>query len=256
VTVDQYPYTASSTNLGTLLPSWALAGGNDAVTRRLADPATRKRIAHEMKDHIRRRNGRKRLDYAVVAACAWDRSRDGKSIAQINVEAGRRARLEDEIETVLDMVERGGAQMVYHSMDERDVERILRVPWAMVASDAGVVEPGTGMPHPRAYGTNARVLGRYVRERQTLRLEEAVRKMTSLPAEHFKFDRRGLVKAGYAGDLTLFDANAVADVASFEKPHAFAAGIPYVLVNGVIVVRKGEQTAALPGQVLKSSPPK
>jgi N-acyl-D-amino-acid deacylase len=185
VTVDQYPYTASSTNLGTLLPSWALAGGNDAVTRRLADPATRKRIAHEMKDHIRRRNGRKRLDYAVVAACAWDRSRDGKSIAQINVEAGRRARLEDEIETVLDMVERGGAQMVYHSMDERDVERILRVPWAMVASDAGVVEPGTGMPHPRAYGTNARVLGRYVRERQTLRLEEAVRKMTSLPAQRF-----------------------------------------------------------------------
>jgi N-acyl-D-amino-acid deacylase len=170
VTVDQYPYAASSTGLSTLLPSWALAGGTDALRQRLADAATRARVAREMKDHIRRRNGRKRLDYAVVAGCEWDRAREGKSITRINRELGGKGRLEGEILTVLEMMDRGGAQMVYHSMDERDVERILRVPYAMVASDAGVIEPNVGRPHPRGYGTNARVLGRYVREKGTLRL--------------------------------------------------------------------------------------
>ena len=227
VTVDQYPYTASSTNLGTLLPSWALAGGRG---RRLASasptPPRARSIAREMKDHIRRRNGRKRLDYAVVASCSWDRTRDGKSIARINEEAGRRRRLEDEIETVLEMVERGGAQMVYHSMDERDVERILRVPYAMVASDAGVVEPGVGVPHPRAYGTNARVLGRYVREMRTLRLEEAIRKMTSLPAQRFGLADRGLVRPGMWADLAVFDEATVADRATYEAPHAAVHGLP------------------------------
>jgi N-acyl-D-amino-acid deacylase len=132
----------------------------------------------------------------------------------------------------------------------------MRHPQVGIASDSSVLTMGDGVPHPRGYGNNARVLAEYVRNRHVIPIEEAIRKMTSLPAEHFKFDRRGLVKPGYAGDLTLFDANVVADQATFEKPHAFAAGIPYVLVNGVVVVRKGEQTAALPGQVLKSSPPK
>jgi N-acyl-D-amino-acid deacylase len=250
VTVDQYPYTASSTNLGVLLPSWALAGGTEAVRQRLTDPATRARIVGEMKDQIRRRNGRKRLDYAVVASCAWDRGRDGKSIARINEEAGRRRRLEDEIETVLDMVEQGGAQMVYHSMDERDVERILRVPWAMVASDAGVVEPDVGMPHPRAFGTNARVLGRYVRERKALRLEEAVRKMTSLPAQRFALADRGLVRPGMWADLAVFDEATVGDRATYEAPHAASAGFRYVLVNGQVVVEDGRHLGTRPGRIL------
>jgi N-acyl-D-amino-acid deacylase len=250
VTVDQYPYTASSTNLGTLLPSWTLAGGADAVRERLADPATRAKVAREMKEHIRRRNGRKRLDYAVVASCAWDRARDGKSIARINQEAGRKGRLEDEIQTVLEMVEKGGAQMVYHSMDERDVERILRVPYAMVASDAGVIEPGVGVPHPRGYGTNARVLGRYVRERQALRLEEAVRKMTSLPAQRFGLVERGLVRPGMWADLVVFDEAAVADRATFEAPHAASTGFRFVLVNGELVVEDGRHLGARPGRIL------
>jgi N-acyl-D-amino-acid deacylase len=254
VTVDQYPYAASSTGLGTLLPSWALAGGADAVRRRLGDPATRARVAREMKDHIRHRNGRKRLDYAVVASCAWDRSRDGKTIARINEERGRKRRLEDEILTVLEMVEEGGAQMVYHSMDERDVERILRVPWAMVASDAGVIEPGEGVPHPRAYGTNARVLGRYVREKGTLRLEEAIRKMTSLPAQRFGLGERGLVRPGMWADLAVFDERTVADRATFAAPHAPAQGMRYVVVNGEVVVDEGRHLGARPGRVLLGAP--
>ncbi len=250
VTVDQYPYTASSTNLGVLLPSWSLAGGAEEMKKRLADAATRHRIAAEMKEQIRNRNGRKRLDYAFVAACRWDPSLEGKSISQINLEKGRKGTLENEIQTVMEMMEKGGAGMVYHSMDERDVERIMRFPYSMVASDAGVAELGRGVPHPRAYGTNARVLGRYVREKNLLRLEEAIRKMTSLPAQRFRLVDRGLVRPGMWADLVVFDPKSVADRATFEKPHAYAEGFRYVLVNGEVVIADGKHTGARPGQTL------
>ncbi|HEV8253602.1 MAG TPA: amidohydrolase family protein, partial [Vicinamibacteria bacterium] len=251
VTVDQYPYTASSTNLGVMLPSWALADGEEKVRQRLGDPATRKRIAAEMKETIRRRNGRKHLDYAVVASSrSSDTSIEGKSITAITRERGRKPKLEQEIETVLDLMEKGGAQMVYHSMDDRDVERILRFPYTMVASDAGVIEPGRGVPHPRGYGSNARVLGRYVRERHAVSLEEAIRKMTSLPAQRFRLSERGLVRPGMWADLVVFDPARVADVATYEKPHAPSTGFRFVLVNGTVVVEDGRHTGARPGAVL------
>jgi N-acyl-D-amino-acid deacylase len=116
-----------------------------------------------------------------------------------------------------------------------------------------VLTLGEGAPHPRGYGNNVRVLGSYVRQRHVLGLEEAVRKMTSLPAEHFKFDHRGLLKSGYFADVTIFDPATVSDVATFEKPHAYAAGIPYVLVNGVVAIRKGENTGSHSGQVLTAA---
>ena len=250
VTVDQYPYTASSTNLGVLLPSWALAGGTDEMKKRLADPATRKKIATEMRTTIQKRNGRKRLDYAFVANCTWDRSLDGKNISQINREKGRKAKLDAEIETVMEMMEKGGAGMVYHSMDERDVERILRFPYSMVASDGGVVEFGRGVPHPRSYGTNSRVLGRYVREKNTVRLEEAIRKMTSLPAQRFRLTDRGLIRPGMWADIVVFDEKTVADKGTFEKPHAYSDGFRYVLVNGEVAIETGKHSGARPGQIL------
>jgi len=250
VTVDQYPYTASSTNLGTLLPSWALAGGQEAINKRLADPATRQKIASEMKETINKRNGRKRLDYAVVASCRWDNSLEGKSISQINKEKGRKGKLADEIHTVLDMMEKGGASMVYHAMDERDVERILRFPYSMVASDGGVQEFGRGVPHPRSYGTNARVLGRNVREKKVVRLEEGIRKMTSLPAQRFRLTDRGLIRPGMWADIVVFDEKTVADKATFEKPHANSEGFFVVLVNGEVVIEGGKHTGARPGQIL------
>ncbi|HEU0006561.1 MAG TPA: D-aminoacylase [Terriglobia bacterium] len=250
VTVDQYPYSASSTNLGVLLPSWALAGGQEEVKKRLADVSSRKRIAAEMKQTIQRRNGRKRLDYAVVTRCTWDAAREGKSISQITREKGRKAKLEEEIQTVLEMIEQGGAGMLYHSMDEPDVERILRFPHSMVASDGGVSEFGVGVPHPRSYGTNARVLGRYVREKKVLRLEEAVRKMTSLPAQRFRLVDRGLVRPGMWADLVVFDEKTVTDTATFEKPHSFSAGFHSVLVNGQVVVEQDKHTGVRPGQIL------
>ncbi|HWQ03424.1 MAG TPA: amidohydrolase family protein, partial [Candidatus Nitrosotenuis sp.] len=250
VTVDQYPYTASSTNLGVLLPSWALAGGQEKINERLSDPATRQKIATEMRDTIQKRNGRKRLDYAVVARCSWDASLEGKNISQITKEKGRKGNLASEIQTVLEMMEKGGAGMIYHSMDERDVERILRFPYSMVASDGGVQEFGRGMPHPRSYGTNARVLARYVREKGTVRLEEAIRKMTSLPAQRFRLTERGLLRPGMWADVVVFDPKTVRDAATFLKPHANSEGFAFVLVNGEVVIESGKHTGARPGQIL------
>jgi N-acyl-D-amino-acid deacylase len=250
VNVDQYPYTASSTNLGVLLPSWVFAGGDEEFQKRVSDPATRRKIIAEAKQEIIRDAGFKRLDYAVVANCRWDRSLEGKSIAQINRERGRKGKLEAELETVIELLEKGGAGMIYHKMSEEDVERILRFPYSMVASDGGVREMGVGVPHPRSYGTNARVLGRYVRERNVLRLEEAIRKMTSLPAQRFRLVDRGLVRPGMWADIVVFDENRVTDKATFEKPHAYSEGFRYVLVNGMVVIEEGKHTGARPGQIL------
>jgi N-acyl-D-amino-acid deacylase len=249
VTVDQYPYTASSTNLGVLLPSWALAGGNEEMRKRLADATTRKKIIAEMKDMLHREAGFRDYDYAVVARAGSDASLEGKSIAQITREKGKKG-LDAEIATILDLMDKGGAQMIYHKMSEEDVERIMRFPYSMVASDGGIQEFGRGRPHPRSYGTNARVLARYVREKGTIRLEEAIRKMTSLPAQRFRLADRGLVRPGLWADIVVFDAAKVRDAATFEKPHAYAEGFAYVLVNGQVVIESARHTGARPGQVL------
>jgi N-acyl-D-amino-acid deacylase len=143
--------------------------------------------------------------------------------------------------------------MVYHVMSEDDVERIMRHPQVSIASDASVITWGDGVPHPRGYGNNARVLGTYVRVRRVLSLEEAIRKMTSLPATHFKLGDRGTIRVGFAADLVVFDPDAVADPATYDAPHAYATGVPYVFVNGVAVVKSGTQTDARPGQVIAGS---
>jgi N-acyl-D-amino-acid deacylase len=250
VTVDQYPYTASSTNLGVRLPSWALAGGQAKLRERLADPQTRRKIAEEMYRDFTERQGHQNLEWAVVATCRWDESLSGKSISRINLDRGREPTLENEIETVLEMMERGGCQMVYHVMAEEDVVRILQFPYTMVASDAGIREFGAGMPHPRGYGTNARVLGRYVREQGVITLEDAIRRMTSLPAARFGFAERGLLRPGMWADVVIFDPETVADRATFERPHAYSTGFSHVLVNGEVVIENGRHTGARPGQPL------
>jgi N-acyl-D-amino-acid deacylase len=145
----------------------------------------------------------------------------------------------------------GGASMVYHSMSEKDVERIMRYANAAVASDGGLREFGVGVPHPRSYGTRARVLAEYVRNRGLISLEDAVRKMTSLPARTLGFRHRGLVREGFAADLVLFDPARVQDKATFLKPHQFSEGFDLVLVNGVAVVENGKLTGARPGRVLR-----
>ena len=153
----------------------------------------------------------------------------------------------------MNLLERAGMkriQMVYHTMSEEDVATILRYPNTMIASDAGVASFGRNMPHPRAYGTNARVLGRYVRELKIIPLEEAIRRMTSLPAQRFRFADRGLLAPGFAADVVIFDENTVGDQATYDAPHAYSTGLSYVLVNGVPVVENGKHNGKKPGQVL------
>jgi N-acyl-D-amino-acid deacylase len=250
VVVDQYPYDRSSTNLGITLPSWALAGGHPKIVERLGDPDTRTRIEKEMKEQLREK-GRSDYSYATVASFPKDRSLEGKTISEINQSRGREKTLANEIQTVIELMQEGGASMVYHSMGEQDVERIMRYPNTAIASDGGIREFGIGMPHPRSYGTNARVLAEFVRNRKVLTLEDAIRRMTSLPARTFGFRDRGLVREGFAADLVLFDPDRVQDKASYQQPHQFSEGFDFVLVNGTPVVEDGKLTGARPGRILR-----
>ena len=252
VKADQYAYTAASSTLGIRFPAWVLEGDQDAVAARLTDPATWEKIKTETRAVLAAR-GFPDLAFAVVASHAADPSVNGLSLKQVAARQQGADSLDAQLEAARQMMLHGGASMVYHLMSDDDVDRIMKHPQVSVASDSSVLTPGEGVPHPRGYGNTVRVLGEYVRKRRVISLEEAVRKMTSLPAEHFRFTRRGLLKEGYSADVTVFDPAIVSDAATFEKPHAYAAGLPYVLVNGVIVVRKGEQTSARPGQVLQSS---
>ncbi len=250
VVVDQYPYDHSSTNLGITLPSWALSDGQKAIEERLANPETRKRIATEMKKMLADL-GHDDYSYAIVANYGADASRNGKNISEINKTAGRDKSLDNEVETILEMILKGGAQMVYHSMGMEDVERILKYPNTAIASDGGIREFGSGMPHPRSYGTNARVLAEFVRNRGTLTLEDAVRRMTSLPARTFRFTDRGLLREGYAADVLIFDPAKVKDLSTYADPHHYTEGFDHVLVNGVPVVSEGKLNEVRPGRILR-----
>jgi N-acyl-D-amino-acid deacylase len=250
VVVDQYPYDHSSTNLGITLPSWALSDGQKAIEERLANPETRKRIATEMKKMLADL-GHEDYSYAIVANYGADASRNGKNISEINKAAGRDKSLDNEVETILEMILKGGAQMVYHSMGMEDVERILKYPNTAIASDGGIREFGSGMPHPRSYGTNARVLAEFVRNRGTLTLEDAVRRMTSLPARTFRFTDRGLLREGFAADVLVFDPAKVKDLSTYPDPHHYTEGFDHVLVNGVPVVSEGKLNEVRPGRILR-----
>ncbi len=249
VTIDQYPYTASSTSLSVMLPDWAVEGGDDDIRKRLADGAQRKMIATEVLASARR-NKRPDFSYAVVTSHAADQSLRGKSISAINREQrGRPPTIESEIETMLDLLAAGGAQMVFHGMHEDDVRAIMRYPFNMVGADGGV-QNGKGMPHPRSYGTNARVLGKYVREEKIISLEEAIRRMTSLAAQKFQLKDRGLLREGLAADIVIFDDKQIIDKATFDNPHQFSTGISHVLVNGKSVIEAGKHSGARSGIAL------
>jgi len=251
VTIDQYPYVASSTTLDTTLPTWVFGGGRDSMRMRIDNPATRIKIKNEMVENLKNKQ-LKSYSYALVARYPPDTTYNGKNISEINKLKGRSAKPMQEAETILEMVDATNrTQMVYFSMDEKDLIRILQYPFNMFASDAGIAKFGAGMPHPRAYGTNARVLGRYVREQKVIRLEEAIRRMTSLPAQKFNLRDRGLIREGMAADLVVFDEKQVGDAATFSKPHAYSKGFSYVLVNGEVVVDQGKHTGVRSGHVLR-----
>src|ERR1700752_1248899 len=250
VTVDQYAYTASSTSLDARLPSWLRAGGLEEGKKRLADKATRERVINDMKDSLKR-SGFKDFDFVVVASYDADRSFNGKSIAEITKQVRHKSDVPSQIEQMLTMYEAGGASMIYHGMSEDDVKRIMSEPFTMIASDSGVRQVDESVPHPRGFGNNVRVLGHYVRELKLISLEDAIRKMTSLPAQTFGFRDRGLIREGFAADFVIFDENTIADRATYDKPLQFPVGISYVLVNGQVVLANDQLTTARPGQALR-----
>lgn len=249
VTVDQYAYTASSTSLDVRLPNWAVAGGREEGKKRLADPPTKEKIVKEMKEWLKKAKF-KDYSFAYVASYRAKPEFNGKNIKEITKIARGKDKLDDQIEQIFEMYAGGGAQMVYQVMDEPDVQNILRQQFTMIASDSGVRQFGSGVPHPRGYGNNARVLGRYVRELKIISLEDAIRKMTSLPAQTFNLKDRGLLKEGFAADLVIFDETKIIDKATFDAPHQYAEGFSTVIVNGQVVFDGTKMTGTMPGQAL------
>ena len=251
-TIDQYPYTASSTSIqGALIPQWAQEGGRDAMLERFLDPAARGKIRAEIARLIDTDRGGGDPANVVIAAAEYDPSLAGKNLSQILRERSTPVTLETAADLVMEIVRKGGAQGIYHAIDEGDLVRILQHPLTMVASDGGVPEFGKDAPHPRSYGTFARVLGTYVRERGLLPLEDAVRKMSSYPAARMRLTDRGLVRPGLKADLAIFDPLRVKDMATFDRPHQYAVGMVAVVVNGQLVLDKERITGARPGRVLR-----
>jgi N-acyl-D-amino-acid deacylase len=257
ITCDQYPYTASSTSLSACLPPWAHEGGVSRMLERLKDAGERKRIREDIErkkdwDNIIRQSNWSRIRIASVNSDK-NKALEGKTIEEIAQD-----RAKDPFDVVFDLLveEEGDISMIVFEINEDDLRRVMRHPSTMIGSDGSCLTPegvlGRGKPHPRNYGTYPRVLGRYVREENILTLEEAIRKMTSLPAQKLRLKDRGLLKEGYFADIVVFDPQRICDRASYENPHQFPEGIEYVLVRGEIVVERGEHTGRTLGEVLRN----
>ena len=249
-TVDQYPYTASSTGFTALFPQWALAGGQKALLERLDAPDTRSRIRQVIVERIETDRGGGNPGNIQFASCLFDASLTGKTLADAVKARGLAVTIGNAAEVAIEIQRKGGCSTIYHAMSEQDLERILVYPHTMIASDGGIPLFGSDQPHPRNYGAFARVLARYVREKKLLTWEEAIRKMTSLPASRFRLMDRGLIRPGMKADLAVFDPERVLDKADFTHPHQYAEGWVHVWVNGRAVLRDGRMTGELPGRVL------
>lgn len=257
ITADMYCYTAGSTGLNASIPPWVHDGGQDELRKRLRDTATRKRIIDEIKN---RSDGWENFylgagspDRILLVDFAKEQLKplQGKTLADVAKQRGK-----DPVETLLDLVVEDESRIgtVYFMMSEENVRKLIRLPWVSFGSDAASQAPEgvflKAATHPRAYGNFARLLGKYVREEKLLTLEEAVRKITGLPASNLGVDRRGLLREGYFADVVVFDPKTIGDRATFERPHQLAVGVRHVFVNGVHVLKDGEHTGAKPGRAL------
>jgi len=250
ITQDQYAYTASSTTLRQLIPDEAFDGGDKKFLEYMADPDKKASLVAQMKESLRIRH-RSDYAYAVIANFPHNKTLNGLNIVEAAKKLHDSDSLDEQIETIFEIQTNGSGSGVFHGMGEPDLQKFMQHPDTMIACDSGIRIFGEGVPHPRGYGNNARVLGRYVRELKVLRLEDAIRKMTSLPANTFQFDHRGELRVGNWADITVFDPERVQDTATYNDPHHYPLGIPDVLVNGVLVIKDGEDTDAKPGMALR-----
>jgi N-acyl-D-amino-acid deacylase len=258
ITADMYTYTAGATGLDAAMPPWVQEGGHDAWVERLRDPGLRPQIMREMT------TPQDEWENLFLAAGTADRlllvefKQDslryltGQTLGQVAESRGT-----SPAETAMDLVVQDDSRVgtVYFLMSEENIEKQIALPWVSFDSDAGSLAPEgvflNANPHPRAYGNFARLLGKYVRDEQVIPLQEAIRRLTSLPAENLSIRRRGRLASGYHADVVIFDPTAIRDHATFEAPHQYATGVSHVFVNGEHVLRDGEHTGALPGRVLR-----
>ncbi|MGZ8376426.1 MAG: N-acyl-D-amino-acid deacylase family protein [Gemmatirosa sp.] len=244
VFADQYPYEASGTSLSaSLLPRWAEAGGGDSLRARLADPATRTRVRTGMVENLARRGGAERMQFQRYAA---DPSIEGRTLRQVADE-----RRQDPVDLAIALIARGSAGITSFNMDSTDIATFMRQPWTMTASDGDLVPMGQGVPHPRAYGTFPRKLGKYARDERTVGIEQAIRSMTSLPAAVFRMTDRGTLRPGAFADVVVFDLAQVRDAATYTQPHQLAEGMAWVIVNGTVAIEDGRVTGSRGGVVLR-----
>ena len=251
ISANQYPYTAMFHGWSAFFPLWMREGGPDKFAERLRDRSLRARLKSDP-EFIAWAKEHGWWDGIVMARARPEKNRvyEGKRIAEIAKLRGD----PDPMDTCIDLMaeEGGNISGIFHTMSEDDVRSVMRLPWVAVASDGSAINlDAPGVPHPRNYSTNVRVLGHYVRDQKVISLPEAVRKMTALPAQILGLKDRGQIKEGFAADIALFDAARVRETNSFEQPKSYATGVPWVIVNGVVVIDKGEHTGAKPGKALR-----
>lgn len=250
ITHDCYAYTYSSTGLAQLIPDAAREGGREAFRARIANPSQRAEIISEMAE-MRKRLGRTDYAYATVAQYDSDPSLQGKTIADAALQKLGSNSLDAQVELLLQIEASGGGSGVFQNMNHPDMVAFLSHPMTMIASDGSPRQLGQAMPHPRSFGNNARVLGRHVRGDGTFLLEEAIRKMTSLPADTFRIPNRGRIQVGAIADIVIFNPDAVTDRSEVGDPHHLSEGFQAVLVNGIPVLRDGKMTGQRPGKSLR-----
>ena len=252
ITVDVYPYTAANTYSYILFPTWALEGGTAELARRLKDPKNRKRIEAEMKEIILNDETGEDLWRIQFNSIPSDTVFNGKTLQDYVAAKGYTNNLDGGIQAIIDLELKGGFLAIYHEMDEQDVINILKYPYSMIETDGDLVKAGGNIfPHPRSYGSFPRVIARYVRELKVLSLEQAIKKMTSMPANQIRQVKRGRIAEDAFADLIIFDENKITDKATYVHSRQFSEGIEQMLINGVFVIKNSGITGMTPGQWIK-----
>jgi len=251
VFLDQYPYTATSSGFTSSLPSWSFEGGRENFLERLKNKDTYQKIrSYVIQRRLTTTKDVDKLKTIYVSRFQQHPEYEGKNLQEILVSQGKDPTPENAADLIIEIERTGGAGGIFFQMDEKDVEDLMRLPYTMHASDGSVQVLGEGIPHPRNYGTFPRVIAHYVREKGVLSLEEAIRKMTSLPAQIFRIKERGMLRQGMFADITIFDFQCFEDKATFTDPHQYSQGLKYVIINGEVVVEDNIHKRKLPGMII------
>ncbi len=254
VSIDQYPYTASSTNLQILFPGWALDGGREALLARMADPVQRTRLRSDIVTNIEVDRGGNDPANVVLAGCPHDATLNGLNLSEVLRLQGLESTKDKAAELLIELVAAGNCSAVFHAMVEEDIHNIMRHPQTMIASDGGIEGPSDRAVHPRNYGTFARLIGHYARDLGIIPVHTAIHKVSGMPADRLKMHDRGRLQAGTIADIAVLDIAEVKELTSFPDPHQYAEGAVHVFVAGEAVLLNKVMTGARPGVIVRSTP--